>query len=72
MLPEIRTNGDVFSIPKFSIVEQDIDSFINKLKRDSIVNSKIVFPEANRGEIFSDTWWANLATLQETRSNPSR
>ena len=32
MLPEIRTNGDVFSIPKFSIVEQDIDSFINELK----------------------------------------
>lgn len=32
MLPEIRTNGDVFSIPKFSIVEQDIDLFINELK----------------------------------------
>lgn len=32
MLPEIRTNGDVFSIPKFSIIEQDIDSFINELK----------------------------------------
>lgn len=32
MLPEIRTNGDIFSIPKFSIVEQDVSKFIEELK----------------------------------------
>jgi SRSO17 transposase len=32
MLPEIRTNGDIFSIPKFSVVEQDVSNFIEELK----------------------------------------
>jgi len=32
MLPEIRTNGDIFSIPKFSVVEQDVSDFIEELK----------------------------------------
>ena len=31
MLPEIRTNGDIFSIPKFSIVEQDVSKFMDEL-----------------------------------------
>jgi len=32
MLPELRTNGDIFSIPKFSVVEQDVSNFIEELK----------------------------------------
>ena len=32
MLPEIRTNGDIFSIPKFCVVEQDVSQFIEELK----------------------------------------
>ena len=32
MLPECRTKGDVFSIPKFSVVKEDIDDFIKELE----------------------------------------
>ena len=32
MLPEIRTNSDTYSIPKFIIVEQDVSKFIEELK----------------------------------------
>lgn len=32
MLPECRTKGDVFSIPKFSVVKEDIDDFIQELE----------------------------------------
>ena len=32
MLPECRTKGDVFSIPKFSVVKEDIDDFMQELK----------------------------------------
>ena len=32
MLPECRTKGDVFSIPKFSVVTEDIDDFIQELE----------------------------------------
>ena len=32
MLPECRTEGDIFSIPKFSVVKEDIDDFIQELK----------------------------------------
>jgi SRSO17 transposase len=32
MLPEIRTNGDIFSIPKFNVVDQDVSKFIEELK----------------------------------------
>jgi len=32
MLPEIRTTGDIFSIPKFSVVEHDVHSFVEELK----------------------------------------
>lgn len=32
MLPECRTSGDVFAIPKFSVIKQDVDSFINELR----------------------------------------
>lgn len=32
MLPECRTKGDVFSIPKFSVVKEDIDDFMQELE----------------------------------------
>ncbi|HEX9975511.1 MAG TPA: transposase, partial [bacterium] len=32
MLPEIRTNGDIYSVPKFCVVEQDVSNFIEELK----------------------------------------
>ena len=32
MLPECRTNTDLFSIPKFSIETKDVESFIDELK----------------------------------------
>ncbi len=32
MLPELRTNSDTYSIPKFSIVEQDVSKFMEELK----------------------------------------
>jgi SRSO17 transposase len=32
MLPEIRTNGNIFSIPEFSVVEQDVSKFMEELK----------------------------------------
>jgi len=32
MLPEIRSNGNIYSIPKFSVVEQDVSKFIEELK----------------------------------------
>jgi SRSO17 transposase len=32
MLPECRTSGDVFAIPKFSVIKQDVDSFVNELR----------------------------------------
>ncbi|UCG11004.1 MAG: IS701 family transposase [Deltaproteobacteria bacterium] len=32
MLPECRTNGDVFAIPKFSIEKGDVEGFLNELK----------------------------------------
>ena len=32
MLPACRTEGDVFSIPKFSFVKEDIDDFIQELE----------------------------------------
>ena len=32
MLPEMRTTGDIFSIPKFSVIEQDVSKFIEELK----------------------------------------
>lgn len=32
MLPEIATTADIFSIPKFSVVEQDVSKFIEELK----------------------------------------
>ncbi len=32
MLPEIRTNGDIFSIPQMGIVEHDVNQFIEELK----------------------------------------
>ena len=32
MLPACRTEGDVFSIPKFSVVKEDIDDFMQELE----------------------------------------
>ena len=32
MLPECMTKGDVFSIPKFSVVKEDIDDFMQELE----------------------------------------
>lgn len=32
MLPECRAKGDVFSIPKFSVVKEDIDDFMQELE----------------------------------------
>ena len=32
MLPACRSNGDLFSIPKFSVVEKDVEDFIEELK----------------------------------------
>ena len=32
MLPECRTNTDLFSIPKFTIETKDVESFIDELK----------------------------------------
>ncbi len=32
MLPECRTEGDLFSIPNFSVEKQDVDGFIEELK----------------------------------------
>ena len=32
MLPACGTEGDVFSIPKFSFVKEDIDDFIQELE----------------------------------------
>jgi len=32
MLPKCRTKGDVFSIPKFSVVKEDINDFIQELE----------------------------------------
>lgn len=32
MLPECRNNEYTFTVPKFSLVEKDVDSFINELK----------------------------------------
>ncbi len=32
MLPEIRTNGTIYSVPKFCVVEQDVSNFIEELK----------------------------------------
>jgi len=32
MLPEIRTSGDIFSIPRLGVVEQDVNQFIDELK----------------------------------------
>jgi SRSO17 transposase len=32
MLPEIRTNDNIFSIPKFSVVTKDVSNFITELK----------------------------------------
>lgn len=32
MLPDCRTKGDVFSIPKFSVVKEDIDDFMQELE----------------------------------------
>lgn len=32
MLPECRTNGDTFAIPKFSVEKGDVEGFLNELK----------------------------------------
>ncbi len=32
MLPECRTEGDLFSIPRFSVEKRDVEGFINELK----------------------------------------
>ena len=32
MLPQCRTEGDLFSIPKFSIEQRDVEGFIKELK----------------------------------------
>lgn len=32
MLPECRTRGDLFSIPKFTIEMEDVEDFIKELK----------------------------------------
>jgi SRSO17 transposase len=32
MLPECRREGDLFAIPKFTVEEQDVESFIKELK----------------------------------------
>ena len=32
MLPEMRTTGAIFSIPKFSVIEQEVSKFIEELK----------------------------------------
>lgn len=32
MLPEIRTEGDIYPIPQFDVVEDDIEGFVNELR----------------------------------------
>ncbi len=32
MLPEIRSQEHLFSVPKFSVSSSDVDNFINELK----------------------------------------
>ena len=61
MLPECRVNNDVFSIPKFSVVKEDIDDFLQELE---VFHGE--FSDCFLRSVMSD----NYITLSTTIKNP--
>ena len=58
MLPEIRSQEHLFSIPKFSVSNGDVKKFISELK-GFMKSLAIVFTEVNPEAIFFGIWSAN-------------
>ena len=69
MLPDCRKEGDIFSIPKFTIERKDVGSFMEELEV-FMENLGIVFSAKRLRRTSFDTWLASSVSWEGNQSSP--